>query len=453
MRAKRTPNDVTSPKPSISNHMTLTWVAIGDLKAHGRKARTHSRDQIIKIAESIKTFGFSVPIIVDDANRILAGHGRLEAARSLGMEKVPVVALSHLDEAQRRAFIIAENRMAELAGWDRSVLKAELEELSSLNLDFDLEVIGFADAEIEAIVLGGHEEADAADKTPPLPETPTSREGDLWLLGDHRLLCGDALDPKSLETVLGGEQAWAVFTDPPYNVAVQGHVTKRGAHREFAMASGEMSDADFTAFLAKVWAQLEQGLVPGGLAYVCMDWRHVAHVLKSVEERAFEQLNLIVWDKQSGGMGSHYRSRHELIFLMKRTGDAHTNRVQLGKNGRDRSNVWSYPGMSGAGAEKAHLRGLHPTVKPVAMVKDALLDCSRKGDVVLDLFSGSGTTLLAAHMVGRRGRAIDLDPIYCDVGIARWEAFTGQEARHAETGETFTRMRVERAAAASAEGR
>lgn len=277
MRAKRTPNDVTSSKPSISNHMTLTWVAIGDLKAHGRKARTHSRDQISKIADSIKTFGFSVPIIVDDANRILAGHGRLEAARLLGMEKVPVVALSHLDEAQRRAFIITENRMAELAGWDRGVLKAELEELSALNLDFELEVIGFADAEIEAIVLGGHEEADTADKTPPPPETPTSREGDLWLLGDHRLLCGDALDPTSLVTVLAGEQARAVFTDPPYNVAVQGHVTKRGAHREFAMASGEMSDADFAGFLAKVWTQLEQGLAPGGLAYMCMDWRHVAH--------------------------------------------------------------------------------------------------------------------------------------------------------------------------------
>ncbi|MEQ1608211.1 MAG: DNA methyltransferase [Hyphomonadaceae bacterium] len=440
----------TSAPTTFSNPMSLAWVPLADLKALGRKTRTHSRDQIGKLAASIRTFGFSVPILIDDDNRVLAGHARLEAARHVGMDKAPVVVLSHLSADQKRAFIIAENKLAELAGWDRETLKIELEELSVLDLDFKMAVTGFDDAEIDAIVLGGAIDADRSDDTPRPPEQATSREGDLWIMGDHRLYCGDALHAESLSAVLAGETARAVFTDPPFNVRVDGHVTRSGSHGEFVMASGEMSDVEFTAFLGKVWDQISRALDPGGLAYLCMDWRHVHHVHEAAIEKDLEQLNLIVWDKTAGGMGSFYRSRHELIFLMRKKGGAHTNRVQLGRHGRDRANVWAYPGVSGGGQAKARTRELHPTVKPLALVKDALLDCTAKGDLVLDLFSGSGTTLLAAHHTGRRGRAIELDLKYCDVGVIRWQDFSGHEAQLAGTRETFREVRARRAANAMA---
>jgi DNA modification methylase len=444
----------TTPVSTPGNTLAFSWVPIGDLRPYGRKARTHSRKQIGALAESIRTFGFSVPILVDDQNRILAGNGRLEAARSLGMINVPVVMLSHLDAAQKRAFVLAENRLAELAGWDRSVLQAELQELADLKLDFELDVIGFDDAEIETIVLGGVGEAEEAraNAVPPTPQAAVTQAGDIWQLGDHRLICGDALDAATLVKVLEGEEAAAVFTDPPYNCRVQGHVTKAEHHREFAMASGEMSDIGFTQFLGKVWEQIECALRPGGLSYVCMDWRHMRHMLDALEDKHLEQLNMIVWDKTSGGMGSFYRSRHELIFFVKKIGAPHQNRVQLGKHGRDRANVWAYEGMSGAGGNKAQLRELHPTVKPVAMVRDALLDSTRKGDPVVDLFMGSGTTLLAAEMSGRKARGIEIDPCYCDVTIARWEAFTGREARLAATGRNFNEVRAERSLNVQAEG-
>ena len=428
--------------------IALAWVEAGQLRPHGRRARTHSRKQIEQIAESIRAFGFAVPILVDEQQRILAGNGRLEAARLLGLDKVPVVILAHLDAAQKRAFVLAENRLAELAGWDRSVLKAELQELVALDLTFDLDVIGFDDAAIDAIVLGDPDVA-KADGIPHVPQTAITRPGDLWLLGDHRLLCGNSLDEASLRAVLGDEQARAIFTDPPYNCRVNGHVTKAGGHAEFAMASGEMSDDEFMRFLGSVWAQAKIALVPGGLAYVCMDWRNTRHLLQACEDNGLDLLNMIVWDKVVGGMGSFYRSRHELIFLARKPGAQHTNRIELGKHGRDRSNVWSYEGMSGTGEDKRRLRALHPTVKPAVMVRDALLDCTKRGELVLDLFAGSGTILIAAEMARRRACAIELEPRYCDVAIERWESFTGNEARAADTGKTFAETRRTRTAAAA----
>lgn len=433
--------DRTTPASVVGvADIALAWVEVDMLRPHGRRARTHSRKQIAQIAESIRTFGLSVPILVDEKGRILAGNGRLEAARLLGLQKVPVVMLAHLNDLQKRAFVIAENRMAELAGWDRSVLKAELDELVALDLTFDLDVIGFDDAAIDAIVLGDPATS-TANAIPEAPELAVTRPGDVWLLGEHRLLCGDALDGASLKSVLGDEQARAIFTDPPYNVPVRGHVTKAGRHAEFAMASGEMSDEEFTEFLGRMWAQASTALVPGGLAYVCMDWHHARHVLQSCEDNGLDLVNLIVWDKVSGGMGSFYRCRHELIFLARTAGAQHTNRVELGRHGRDRSNVWSYEGMSGMGEDKQHLRSLHPTVKPAAMVRDALLDCTRRGELVLDLFAGSGTVLIAAEMARRRACAIEIEPRYCDVAIRRWEAFTGKEALLASSRQTFSKTR------------
>jgi DNA modification methylase len=421
------------------------------LAAFGRKARTHSKDQIRQIVDSIRTFGFAVPVLVDEQERVIAGNARVEAAIQLGLSTVPVVTLSHLSTAQKQAFILAENKLATLAGWDKSVLRLEFAELGDLELDFDLEVTGFSDPEIDALTFGGAEH-ESGDKVVTSPGVPTSRLGDLWLLGRHRLLCGDATDPASLETLMGGEQARVVFQDPPYNVKIGGHVTGSGRHGEFVMASGEMSDEEFTRFLERTFARTRDGLTPGGLAYVCMDFRHMRHVLDAAEKTGLQLLNLIVWDKGQGGMGAMYRSRHELIFLLSRGDGNHLNRVQLGKHGRDRHNVWCYPGVNGFGAERARAREMHPTVKPLALVRDALLDCSKQGDLVLDLFSGSGTTIIAAEDSGRRGAAMDLDPLYVDTTILRWQDFSGEEARLAASGRTYREVRAERSAASDPTG-
>lgn len=432
--------------------LTIRYVAPGTLAAVGRRARSHTKKQIKQIAESIKTFGFTVPILVDEAEKVIAGNARVEAAIQLGIEKVPVVALSHLSPEQKRAFVIAENKLGTLSGWDKDILRLEFEELGALDLDFSLEVTGFLEPEIEAIVFD-RPDCDPGDVIPQIEEVPTSRLGDLWLLGEHRLLCADSTKAENLDVLLDGRNARAVFTDAPYNVRIAGHVTGAGKHGEFAMASGEMTDEQFTSFLASSLIQIERALVPGGVSYFCMDWRHAGHVLEAVKETTLQYMNLVVWDKTTGGMGSWYRSRHELIFVLVKPGDKHLNRVELGKHGRDRHNVWCYPGVNGFGSQKAKAREMHPTVKPLALVHDAILDSTAKRDLVLDLFSGSGTTIIAAHASGRVGAALELDPRYVDVGIRRWQEFAGKEARLAATGQTFREVMMERkqntAAAAS----
>lgn len=419
----------------------IRLVPPSSLAAIGRKARTHSRDQISKIAKSISAFGFSVPVLVDENDKIIAGNARVEAAIQLGLPEVPVVTLSHLDPAQKRAFVLAENKLATLGGFDRDVLKLEFSELLELDLDFSLELTGFVEPEVDAIVFST---ARGEKALPVVAGPPTSRRGDLWLLGQHRLLCDDATDSAAVARLMDGRKARAAFEDAPYNVKVAGHVSGSGQHGEFVMASGEMSDPEFTDFLTRTLMRTAESLQDGGLVYFCMDFRHMRHVLDAADANSLKLLNLIVWDKGSGGMGSFYRSRHELIFLLAKGGSAHLNQVQLGKHGRDRHNVWSYPGMHGAGADRVRARELHPTVKPLALVRDAILDSTKRGDIVLDLFSGSGTTIVAAHDSGRIGYATELDPVYADTGIMRWQDFSGQEARLEATGQTFREVRAER---------
>lgn len=426
--------------PGLSRQIRLADPS--SLAAFGRRARTHSKEQIVQISNSIETFGFSVPVLVDENDKVIAGNARVEAAIQLGLPEIPVVTLSHLDAGQKRAFVIAENKLASSAGWDNAVLKLEFDDLLQIDLGFDLDVTGFADPEIDALVFG-REETDQAP-VPVRPAIATNRVGDLWLLDNHRLLCGDSTDKASVARLMADEEARMTFSDLPYNVAISGNVTQSNRHGEFVMASGEMSDSDFTEFLTKTFARACESLMPGGLAYMCMDFRHMKHMLDAAEVNPFKFLNLIVWDKGQGGMGSFYRSRHELIFLFAREGAPHLNRVELGRHGRDRSNVWSYRGMHGTGPEQRRARELHPTVKPLSLVKDAILDSTKRGDLVLDLFSGSGTTILAAHDTGRRGAAMELDPIYADTSILRWEAHSGKEARLASTGKTFREVRAER---------
>lgn len=407
------------------------------LKRYGRQARTHDDRQIGVIAASIQQFGFCEPVIVDEADHILIGYGRVAAAKRLAWTEVPTLAVSHLTAAEKRAYVLASNRSAEKAGWDKEILALEFKELGALDLDFSLDVTGFSFEEREALVFGQNQCEEDEDALPAPPEQTGSELGDLWICGEHLVLCGDALAPASYDRLLQGKLVQAIFADAPYNVPTQGHITSSAAHGDFVQASGELSDPEFQGFLDTVQQRAADILEPGGLGYFCMDWRSVAPLIGATQQAGLELINLIVWDKGIGGQGSLYRSQHELVVLGRKPGTAHRNNVQLGRHGRNRTNVWTYEGVNGFGPEKQRLRALHPTVKSCAMVKDALLDCTRPGDLVCDMFSGSGTTLIACEKIGRCARVMDLDPRYVDVTVRRFEDFTGLAAVHAVTGATF----------------
>ncbi|MCG7519498.1 DNA methyltransferase [Ruegeria sp. Ofav3-42] len=405
--------------------LKIVYRKTDDLIPYAGNARTHSDKQIDQIAASIRQFGFTNPVLIDEKGGIIAGHGRVAAANRLGAVEVPTVELAHLSDAERRAYVIADNRLAELAGWDRDILKIEFQALEELELDFDLEITGFETAELDLLLDYDDEEtADPADEVPePDAEQAITKPGDVWMLGAHRLICGDARDPETYATLMGDDRARAVFTDPPYNVKIDGHVCGSGAvkHREFAMAAGEMDASAFTAFLDASLGAMAGVSIDGAIHFVCMDWRHMPELQAAGSKTYSELKNLIVWAKTNGGMGTFYRSRHELIYVWKVGSAPHLNTFGLGEKGRYRTNVWGYPGVNSFGGNQKDLE-LHPTVKPVALVADAIRDVTRRGDIVLDGFGGSGTTLIAAERCGRRARLVELDPIYCDVICRRFMA-------------------------------
>jgi len=424
----------------------IRLIAPGDLKPYQMNARTHSKKQIRQIADSIETFGWTNPVLIDAEGGIIAGHGRVEAAKLLGLAQVPTLLIDHLSEAQKRAYILADNKLAENAGWDPEILALELQSLCDLDLDFDLEVTGFETAEIDLVIesLEGGEDDPAADALPERdPDAPpVSRPGDLWRLGEHRLLCGDATRPDALGRLLDVEVADMVFIDPPYNVAIEGNVSGLGSvrHRDFAMASGEMSEAEFTAFLTAALANLADHSADGSIHFVCMDWRHMAELLAAGRVAYGELKNLCIWNKTNGGMGTFYRSKHELVFVYKNGTAPHINTFELGQYGRSRTNVWDYAGVNSLRAERLEELHMHPTVKPVALIADAIKDCSRRGGLILDSFAGSGSTIIAAEKTGRRAYALELDPGYVDTAVRRWQSYTGETAIHDETGETFDQV-------------
>jgi DNA modification methylase len=410
-----------------------------DIKPYGRNARTHSRRQIKQLQRSIREFGFTVPILIDGDGMILAGHGRLAAAKELGLKEVPTLCLEHLSDAQKRAYILADNRLAQNAGWDRELVGLELQDL--VDLDFDIELTGFEIAQADILIaeakLGSN---DGQEIIPPYGSSlPVTRLGDLWTLGGHRLYCGDARNQHSYDQLLGGELAQFVFTDPPYNVPIDGHVCGLGRirHKDFAMGCGEMSRAAFTKFLTESFVRLVQNTCDGSIHDICMDWRHMSEMLEAGYSTYSELKNVCVWNKTNGGMGSFYRSKHELIFLWKGGSAPHINNFELGQFGRSRTNVWDYPGISSRRPGRDEELLMHPTVKPVELVADAIKDCSKPKGLVLDPFAGSGTTVIASENTGRRARAIEIDPNYVDVVIRRWEARTGKSAQLEKTGETF----------------
>ena len=429
--------------------LAVTNLPVSELKPYSRNARTHSKKQVGQVAASIQSFGFNVPILVDEEQTVLAGHARLEAAKKLGLDTVPCVRLSHMSKAQKKAFILADNRLALNAGWDEETLSLELKDLIDLDKDFEIGVTGFSVAEIDGLVEGIRFEEPGNPKDDRLPEVTdvaVTRPGDLWLLGPHRLLCGSALSPEDCSRLMGGMKAQFVITDPPYNVPITGHVSGLGKvrHREFAAASGEMTADQFTAFLETAFRNLAANSTDGSIHMVFMDWRHMAEVQAAGGSVYSELKNLIVWVKDNGGMGSFYRSRHELIFVFKNGTAPHVNSFELGQHGRYRTNVWTYKGMNSFGGKRNAELGLHPTVKPVALLADAIKDVSTRASIVLDLFGGSGSTLIAAHKTGRRGYLMELDPLYCDRSLRRWENFAKDDAVLEGTGQTFAEVAKER---------
>jgi len=419
------------------------------LKKRPRNPRTHTPKQIKQIVASIKEFGFISPVLIDGSDEIIAGHGRVEAAKLVGMSDVPTVRVDHLTPTQIRAYVIADNKLAENAGWDRELLTLELQELS-VDLNFDVTITGFETAEVDFLIGElGEETPDEADQVPQIDRSvpAVSRAGDRWQIGNHVLLCGDALDENNYVNLLDSQKAQLVFTDPPYNVAIDGHVSGHGRlkHREFAMASGEMSTQEFTKFLETALGCLAEFSSNGSIHFICMDWRHLRELLDAAEKPYGELKNLCVWAKTNAGMGSLYRSQHELIFVFKNGSEPHINNVELGRFGRNRSNVWNYAGVNAFGSDRDTELAMHPTVKPVAMVADAILDCSKRNGIILDAFAGSGTTLIAAEKTGRRGYGIEIDPHYVDTIIRRFDEVYGLKAVHAQSKLDFDDMRTRRA--------
>jgi DNA modification methylase len=414
------------------HNLSIEQTPIHALQPQDRNARTHSKRQIRQIAASIRQFGFNNPILTDDSLRVIAGHGRIEAAKLLGEATVPTVRLSHLSDAQKRAYLIADNALATKAGWDRDILAIDFQGL--IDLGFDVELTGFETGEIDLILDEWKEasaESAAADQIAECDAGPAiSQVGDLWCLGPHRLLCGDARSPDAYAKLLSGTKADLVFTDPPYNVRIDGHVSGLGRvqHREFAMASGEMTEDEFTRFLKATLGAAANASRDGALHYVCMDWRHLFEALSAGRALYDSHLNMCVWNKDNGGMGSFYRSKHELVLVFKIGTAKHTNNVELGRHGRNRTNVWDYAGANTFRHDRLEELSMHPTVKPVALIADAIKDASKRSETVLDPFCGSGSTIVAAEKTGRRACGLEIDPKYIDVAVRRWQLFTGKSA-------------------------
>lgn len=411
----------------------IELVARTRLRPNPTNARKHSAKQLAQIAASIERFGFLVPIIIDDDDMIAAGHGRWKASEQLKMDMVPIIRARFLTDADRRAFALAENRIAELSSWDEDLLANELNIL--FEGGYDLEITGFTTADLDFAQGDGKPAENAETVELPDPNSPSvSQVGDLWQIGPHRLYCGNARHAESYETLLGGEVAAMVFADPPYNVPINGHVSGLGQHRhrEFVEGSGEMTPPEFTAFLRIVFRNCVRFAADGAIHYHCMDWKHMRELLDAADGVYAKFKQLIVWKKSNAGMGSFYRSQHELLFVFKSGSGANVNNFGLGDSGRFRANVWDYAGANVFRKGRDSDLAAHPTVKPTALVADAILDCSHRGDLILDPFSGSGTTLIAAHKTKRRGAAIELDPLYCDTSLRRLMAASGLDAVRAD---------------------
>ncbi|WP_425991718.1 DNA modification methylase [Afipia sp. DC4300-2b1] len=427
----------------MKNALEIVYLSAAAIKPSPHAARQHSSAQRRKLKAILRQFGQVVPLPLDAATgTLIDGHAVFDALVELGHDEIAVVQLENRSEPEVRALRLALNRVAQDAVWDNAKLRGEFEYLISVG--FDLDLSGFETVEIDMVLsidvpTANTVEEEMLDEIEPMAGPAVARLGDVFQLGGHQIGCGDARDAAFIRALVTGKTVACVFGDPPYNVPIDGFVSGLGKtrHREFAMGTGEMSRDQFVAFLSATVVAIKPVLADGAILYLCMDWRHGSELCEAAAQNGLEQKNLCVWVKSNAGMGSFYRSQHELIFVFKHGEGPHQNNFGLGAGGRTRSNVWQYRGVNAFGKDRMDLLGIHPTVKPVAMIADALRDVTRRGDVVLDAFLGSGSTLIAAEETGRVCIGVELDPVYVDAAIRRWQKRTGKNAVHAVTGETF----------------
>lgn len=402
-------------KPTIEN------VPIGKLKAYDSNARTHSAEQVAQIAASMVEFGWTNPVLIDTRGTIVAGHGRVMAARKLGMETIPCIRLGHLTPAQVRAYVIADNKLALNAGWDDAMLKAELDILKEEG--FDLGLTGFSEEELNALLASETIEGETdPDEVPEPPVEPITKPGDLWILGNHRLLCGDSTSIDCVTRLMGGEQANLLLTDPPYNVGLGMDETPEQAKKRNRRTDGltiqndKMSNDDFFQFLCDVYASANSVMKEGCVFYIWHADLEGLNFRKAAFEVEWKVRQCLIWNKNSLVMGRQdYQSKHEPCLYGWKDGAAH-----YWGSDRTQTTVLDF--------NKPSRNGEHPTMKPVELFEYQIKNSSKPNDVVLDLFGGSGTTVMACEKSGRRARLMELDPKYCDVIVKRWEEFTGKKA-------------------------
>ncbi|HEY8006121.1 MAG TPA: DNA methyltransferase [Methylocella sp.] len=439
----------------LRNSTDWQTFAIGQIKPYPGHARNHNKHQIEKLKNLIRHFGQVVPIVVDRDGIIIDGHAVWTAMCELESGEITAVVVANRTDPEIKALRLALNRIPRDAAWDDERLREELEQLVSLS--FDLDLTGFDAVEIDHLLEVDVPKLNVVEDGEEIaaPQEPAiSAVGDIWICGRHRIGCGDARDQAFIDRISGGLRASMSFVDPPYNVPIAGFVSGKGRvqHREFVQGAGELSPDQFTTFLVESLSVLKHSTTDAALIYACMDWRHIYELLTAGRQCALELYNLCIWAKTNAGMGSLYRSQHELICVFKAGPTKPINNVDLGRHGRNRSNLWSYRGLNSFGADRAELLASHPTVKPVLMIADAIRDVTRRGSTVLDTFMGSGSTIMAAEETGRVGIGIDLDPLYVDVAVRRWQAYTRRDALHAETGKPFD-DRAKRLASQSQEER
>jgi DNA modification methylase len=452
-RPRRSGIDQFWEKPmKISPAIELVYRRPGDLKPWPGNPRTHSEKQLVKLKASITKFGFTAPVLVDESSVILSGHARTTAALELKLPEIPTRVIAGRTPSMKRALVVADNKLAQLSTWDETLLRQELELL--IKDDFEIEITGFDTAELDLMFAPAEnsqgsepDDLQAEDIPPDSAEYPiVSRAGDLWRPGNHLLLCGDALDRQSYEEVMRGDTAQMVITDPPYNVPINGHVCGSGKvkHADFMMGAGEMSSGQFIALLGRSVTNMAAVSQDGAIHFLFIDWRHISELLAAAAPVFGAPKQLCVWSKDNAGMGTFYRSQHELVFVFKKGNAPHVNNFELGQNGRYRTNVWNYAGVNTFTGKGYELLALHPTVKPTALIADAIRDCSHRNGLILDPFAGSGTILIAAERTGRHARAIELDARYVDVALNRWIRVTGVQPLLDGTGQTWEQVRRDR---------